>query len=195
MKIIKTGRTIDHTLNYRTVRFRKEEVGKIPNDIFLSTDQTPPLESLKHTRPVIVNQPETRNGEVHVREVSERFQASAPSPLIGGVVGSLIGGVAGAVVGGVASLLTGNGAFLLGGGSLGVAGGAFLGAQSAANKEVQLIVRERPINSQSMTGIDTRVSRGSLKGRPGYFHTFSAHLQTTHHGNYEIPRVQTVRKT
>ena len=194
MKIIKTGKTIDHTLNYRTVRFRKEEIGKIPNDIFLTTDLTPPLESLKHTRPVLVNQPETRNGEVNVREVSERFQATAPSPVVGGVVGSVIGGVAGAVVGGVASLLTGNGAFLMGGAALGVAGGAFVGAQNAANKEVQLVVRERPINSQAMTGVDTRVSRGSLKGRSGYFHTFSAHLETTNHGHYDVPRVQTVRK-
>jgi hypothetical protein len=194
MKIITTGKNIDHTLNYRTVRFQKQEVGKIPNDIFLTTDETPPLDSLKHARPVIVNQPETRDGQVNVREVSQRFQASAPSPVVGGVVGSLIGGVAGAVIGGVASLLTGNGAFLIGGGSLGVAGGAFLGAKNAANKEVQLIVRERPINSHTMTGVDTRVSRGSLKGRSGYFHTFSAHLETTHHGNYEVPRVQTVRK-
>lgn len=194
MKIITTGRTIDHTLDYRTVRFHKEEVGRIPNDIFLSTDQTPPLDSLKHVRPVIVQQPEMREGKANVRAVSQRFQATAPSPLTGGVVGALVGGVAGAVVGGFASLLTGSGAFFVGGGSLGVAAGAFLGAQNAAAKEVQLVVRERPVNSHTMTGIDTQVTRGSLKGRSGYFHSFSAQLETTNHGTYDVPAVQTVRK-
>ena len=87
MKIITTGRKIDHTLQFRDLRFHREEIGKIPNDIFLPTDQTPPLDSLKHSRPVIVNQPEMIDGEPNVREVSKRFQASAPSPVVGGVVG------------------------------------------------------------------------------------------------------------
>lgn len=194
MRIITTGKKIDHTLSYRTVRFHRQEVGRIPNDIFLPTDQTPPLESLKHVRPVLVEQPEMREGEANIREITQRFQATAPSPVVGGVIGSAIGGLAGAVIGGLASALTGQSAFLLGGGALGVAAGGFLGAQNAASKEVQLVVSERPVLSQEMTGVDTRVTRGSLKGKPGYFHSFSAHLETTNHGNYDIPRVQTVRK-
>jgi len=194
MRVISTGKTIDHTLTYRTVGFHREEIGKIPNDIFLATDETPPLDSLKHTRPVIVNQPDTIDGRANVREVSEHFQAAAPSPIVGGVVGSLIAGVAGLVVGGFASILSGNSTFLLATGALGLAGGAFVGAQSAAKKEVQLVVRERPINLHSMTGVDTEVRRGSLKGRSGYFHSFSAHLDSTHLGNYDVPDVQIVRK-
>jgi hypothetical protein len=195
MRIITTGKKIDHTLNFRTVRFQRQEVGRIPNDIFLPTDQTPPLESLKHVRPVIVDQPEMRDGAPNIREVTQRFQATAPSPVVGGVIGAAVGGVAGAVLGGLASALTGQGAFLLGAGALGVAAGGFLGAQNAATKEVQLVVSERPVRSQEMTGVDTAVTRGSLKGKPGYFHSFSAHLETSYHGNYDVPRVQTVRKT
>ena len=70
MRIITTGKKIDHTLNFRTVRFQRQEVGRIPNDIFLPTEQTPPLESLKHVRPVIVDQPEMRNGGPNIRELS-----------------------------------------------------------------------------------------------------------------------------
>lgn len=194
MKIITTGRKIDHTLQFRDLRFHREEIGKIPNDIFLPTDQTPPLDSLKHSRPVIVNQPEMIDGEPNVREVSKRFQASAPSPVVGGVVGGFVGGVVGAIVGGFASLATGQGAFLVGAGALGLAGGAYFGAANAAGKEVQLVMRERPILSQTMNGVDTRVTPGTLKGKSGYYHSFSAHLETTNHGTYDVPTVQTVRK-
>lgn len=194
MKIISTGRTIDHTLKYRDVRFRPEEVGRLPNDIFLPTDQTPPLDSLKKTRPVIAEQPEMIDGQPAVREVSRRFQASAPSPLLGGVVGGLIGGIVGVAIGGFASIATGNGAFLVGGGALAAAGGAWFGARQAADKEVQLVVRERPILSHTMTGTDTVVTPGRLKGESGYFHTFHARLETSNHGAYDVPQVQTARR-
>jgi hypothetical protein len=194
MKIISSGRRIDHTLTYRDVRFDRREVGRIPNDIFLPTSQTPPLDTLKKSRPVMVNQPEMKNGEVNVREISERFQASAPSPLVGGLVGGFVGGVTGSILGGFASLFSGHGAFLVGAGALGIAGGAYLGARNAASKEVQLVVRERPILSQSMTGIETRVSQGHLKGKSGFFHHFSGQLEATNHGTYDVPVIQTVRK-
>ena len=194
MKIISTGRSIDHTLSYRNLRFQQQELGRIPNDIFLPTAETPPLDSLKPVRPVVVKQPEMVDGKAAVREVKERFQATAPSPVVGGLIGSFVGGVAGAVVGGFASILTGNGAFLLGAGGLGLAAGGFLGAQNAAGKEVQLVVRERPIHSQEMTGVETRVTRGSLKGNSGYFHSFSARLHSTHLGHYDVPEIQVVRK-
>jgi hypothetical protein len=194
MNIVASGKTIDHTLVYRSIRFHKEELGRLPNDIFLPTEQTPPLDSLKKVRPVIVHQPEFVNHQPNVREVRERFQASAPSPLAGGTIGAIVGGVVGAVVGGFASVLSGNGAFLFGGGALGVAAGSFLGVKNATAKEVQLVVRERPILAKAMTGTDTRVSRGSLKGKSGYFHSFSAHLETTQHGMYDVPTLQTVRK-
>lgn len=194
MQIISTGRTIDHTLSYRSVRFQKEEIGRIPSDIFLPTSQTPPLDSLKKNRPVIVKQPELVDGQPVVREVTERFQASAPSAVLGGAIGGFAGGVVGAVVGGFASVFTGNGAFLLGAGALGLMGGAYLGASSAANQELQLVVQERPIHSQTMAGIDTEVTRGHLKGQNGYFHKFSAQLASTHHGTYQVPTVVTVRK-
>ena len=194
MKIISTGRKIDHTLQYRDLRFHREEVGKIPNDIFLPTDQTPPIDSLKPARPVVVPQPDMRDGMPDVRERSERFQASAPSPVVGGLIGGVVGGICGAVIGGIATLSTGNPAFVLGAGGLGVAGGALFGATQAANKEVQLVVNERPILSYEMTGTDTVVTPGHLKGKPGYYHTFHAHLESTNHGTYDVPRVQTVRK-
>lgn len=190
---VASGRKIDHTLTYRNVNFRSEEVGRIPNDIFLPTDQTPPLESLKKERPVIVRQPEMSNGEPVVREVSQRFQASAPSPVVGGLVGGFVGGVVGAIAGGFISIGTGNGAFLVGGLALSGAVGAYIGAAGAASKEVQLVVNERPIESKTMTGIDTAVRAGTLKGRQGYFHSFSGRLERTHHGNYDVPRIQTVR--
>lgn len=194
MKVIATGKSIDHTLKYRDVRFREQEAGRLPNDIFLPTDQTPPLESLKKVRPVMVKQPEMINGEVRVREVSERFQASAPNPAVAGAIGAAVGGIAGAVIGGAITLFTGNSAFLMGGGALGAAAGGFLNANSASNKEVQLVVRQKPILSKTMTGINTRVTQGRLKGRSGYFHSFAAQLETTNHGLYDVPRVQTVRK-
>ena len=194
MKIISTGKTIDHTLKYRNVRFHSEEVGRLPNDIFLSSKETPPLESLKKVRPVMVEQPEMINGAPNVTEVSQRFTASAPSPLVSGAIGAVIGGVAGAVIGGFVSVISGNGAFLLGAGSLGLAAGSYLGASNASNQEVQLVVSERPILSQTMTGTDTRVREGNLKGRSGYFHTFHARLQSDHLGTYDVPKIQTIRK-
>ena len=194
MRVITTGKRIDHTLNYRTVRFHQEEVGRIPNDIFLTTPETPPLDSLKHSRPVMVQQPEFRGDDVNVREVSKRFQATAPSPIIGGAIGAFVGGVTGAIVGGFASILSGQGAFLIGAGAVGLAGGAYLGASNAANKEVQLVVRDKPILSHQMTGVETKVTKGTLKGKRGYFHSFSADLQSTNHGMYEQPSVQTVKR-
>lgn len=190
---VASGRKIDHTLTYRDVNFHSQEVGRIPNDIFLPTDQTPPLESLKKVRPVIVRQPEMSNGEPVVREISRRFQATAPSPVVGGLVGGFVGGVVGAVAGGFLSIGTGNGAFLIGGLALTGAVGAYIGAAGNASKEVQLVVSERPIESKTMTGIDTAVRAGTLKGQRGYFHSFSGRLERTHHGNYDVPRIQTVR--
>lgn len=195
MRIIATGRRIDHTLQYRDVNFFREEVGRIPNDIFLPTDQTPPLDSLKHSRPVMVQQPEFEGQKVKVNDVTRRFQASAPSPLLAGALGAFVGGVSGAIVGGFCALATGQGAFLVGAGALGLAGGAFLGATDASSKEVQLSVQKEPILSKTMTGIDTRVRQGSLKGKSGYFHSFSAQLETTHHGTYDVPSVRTVRQS
>lgn len=193
MEIITSGRRIDHSLTYRKVNFHSQEVGRIPNDIFLPTDQTPPLDSLKKNRPVIVRQPEMSAGAPVVREITQRFQAQAPSPIVGGLIGGFVGGVIGAVAGGFVSIATGNGAFLVGGLALSGAAGAFLGANNAAGKEVQLVVNRRPIESKEMTGIDTHVRPGRLKGKQGYFHTFSGRIENTNHGIYDEPRVQTVR--
>jgi len=195
MRVISTGRRIDQTLTYRDVVHHREEVGRIPSDIFLPTAETPPLETLKKVRPVIVEQPEMVGGEVQVREVTHRFQESAPSAVVGGLVGGFVGGVVGSIVGGFASLFTGNGALLLGAGALGLAGGAFLGAHNAADQEVQLVVEEQPVLSKTMTGVDTEVSLGRLKGKSGYFHRFSGQLNTTEHGVYDVPRIRTIRRS
>ena len=193
-RVIVSGQKVDHSLTYRDVSFRKTEIGRIPSDIFLSTEQTPPLDSLKKSRPVVVQQPEMSHGEPVVRETTRRFQGEAPNAIVKGAVGGAIGGVVGAVLSGFPMVLSGSAAWLAGGAAVGAAVGGFLSYNSAASKEVQLVVQEKSIVSQEMTGIETRVSPGSLKGRQGFYHSFSPALQSTQHGTYDVPKLQLSRK-
>jgi uncharacterized protein YcfJ len=194
MRIIASGPKVDHKLTYRDISFQRVEVGKLPNDLFLPTQQTPPLSSLTLTRSVFVDQPETVGGAPNVRQVSEHFQGQVSSPWTLGVAGGAIGGIVGAVVGAFPAILTGNGAWLAAGAILGAAGGGFSGATAAANREMQLSIEEKAILQKTMTGIDTVVSPGTLKGNQGFFHRFEPQLQSSNLGNYDVPSLDIVKK-
>ena len=194
MRIIASGPSIDQRVSYRDIAFHKAEVGKLPDDIFLSTDKTPPLESLKLSRPVLVDQPAVVNGKPAITEKSEHFQAKLASPVAIGVAGGLLGGFAGAVIGAFPAILTGNPVWFAAGAALGAAGGGLVGASSASGREYQLSVDEKPILEKRMTGIDTDVTAGSLKGKSGYFHRFEPRLESTNLGTYDVPSLKVVKK-
>lgn len=194
MRIIASGPKIDQTLTYRDVSFHKVEAGKLPDDLFLPTDQTPPLASLKLNRTVFLEQPDTVNGAPDIREKTERFQGKVTSPLASGIAGGAIGGLVGFIVGAFPAILTGNGAWMVGGALAGAAGAGFLGAASASGREMQLSVEEKPIQQKTMTGIDTNVSAGTLKGRQGFYHRFAPRLESTTIGTYDVPSLEIVKK-
>ena len=194
MRIIASGPKIDQNLTYRDVAFQKVEVGKLPSDLFLLTEQTPPLETLKLTRNVYVDQPDMVGGAADVREKTEHFQGKVTSPTAMAIGGGAIGGLVGFMVGAFPAILTGNGLWLAAGAALGAVGTGYLAASSASGKEVQLSLEEKPILHKSMTGIDTLVTAGTLKGKQGFFHRFEPQLQSTQVGTYDVPSLDIVKK-
>lgn len=194
MRIIASGPKIDQNLTYRDVAFHKVEVGKLPDDLFLPTRQTPSLESLKLTRNVYVQQPDMVDGTPDVREKTERFEGKVTSPTAMAIGGGAIGGLVGFMVGAFPAILTGNGAWMAAGAAVGAVGAGLLAAHSASGKEVQLSLEAKPILLKSMAGIATEVSAGTLKGQQGFFHRFEPNLQSRQVGTYEVPSLNIVKK-
>lgn len=193
MNIVAEGRRIDHTLTHQVPLTSKVTLGEVPNDVFLSTPETPPLAQMGNRRPIFYEQPLVENGRPQMLTMKTHFQASAPSPLVGGLIGGFAGGVTGWIVGGLTAMLTQNPSFLVGGAALGLAGGATLGASSASGSRLRLVTREEPIEQRQMTGVKTQVSAGKLKGQEGYFHRFQPEIITTPLGSYQKPKIEKFR--
>lgn len=188
MNVIASGTSVDCTVKHKVPLTRQETLGQIPSDIFLPGAETPSLETLAHNRPVLYDQPLTSSaGAPLTMEMTTRIEASATSPVIGGLIGGFCGGVTGFIAGGFVSILTGNGTFLVGGGALGTAAGAGLGVLSTAGGRVRVVEQELPIEKRSMTGIDVNVAPGRLDGESGYFHRFEPRLERTVIGSYTKP--------
>lgn len=194
MNVLAEGRRIDHTLTHQVPLTRRVTLGEVPNDVFLSTSETPPLEQIGNRRPIVYDQPLVENGRPQMLTVKTHFQASTAGPLVGGLIGGFAGGVTGWIVGGLTAMLTQNPAFLMGGAALGLAGGATLGAASASGRRVRLVTREEPIEQRQMTGVKTQVSAGKLKGQEGYFHRFQPEIVSTRLGSYQKPVIEKFRK-
>ncbi len=190
MNVIASGRQIDQVVNYQVPVRKREELGKMPSDIFLSTDQTPALETLRHDCTVSYDQPQVAEGKPVMEARSEHFQENAQSPILAGLVGGFVGGVTGFIAGGFLSMVTGNGAFLVAVAPLGLAGGATLGAVAASHDRVRLVEEEFNIEQRRMTGVEVDVQPGELNGKTGYFHRFEPNFESTPLGHYTQPRVE-----
>lgn len=190
MNVIASGKQIDQVVTYQVPVRKREELGKMPSDIFLPTDQTPPLDTLRHDRAISYDQPQVADGKAVMETRSEHFQESASSPILHGLVGGFCGGVTGFIAGGFVSMLTGNGAFLVGGGALGALGVGSLAAFAASKDHVRLVETEHNIEQRRMTGVDVEVSPGTLHGKAGYFHRFQPNFESTPLGHYTQPKVE-----
>ncbi len=193
MSIIAEGRRINQTLTHQVPVTNRVTLGEVPNDVFLSSPETPPLEQFRNRLPIVYDQPLVENGQPCMETRQTHFQASAASPLISGAIGGFAGVVTGWIVGGLTAMLTQNPNFLLGGAALGLAGGATLGAASASGSRVRLVIREEPIEQRQMTGVKTRVIPGTLKGEEGYFHRFQPEIVATPLGTYPKPQIEKFR--
>jgi hypothetical protein len=194
MNVIAQGKRIDQVVQAKRPITERQTLGHIPSDVFTSSPESPPLESLKHDRPVVYDQPLLREGLPVYADFEQHFSARSASPLAWGLIGGFCGGVTGWILGGFAAMATGNAAFLLGGAATGLSVTAGLAALSARGDRVRLIGEEVPLESRQMTGVQVHSQPGTLQGEKGYFHRFSPALDRTPLGSYTQYKVEHFRE-
>ena len=194
MNVITQGKYIDQTVQSKRPLTERQTLGQIPSDVFTSSPESPAIETLKHDRPVVYDQPLLKDGQPIYLDVEQRFLARSNSPVAWGLVGGFCGGVTGWIVGGLTAMATGNAAFLFGGAATGIALGGGLGAMTASGDRVRLVSDEKPVEHRKMTGVEVRSEAGKLQGETGYFHRYSPQLERTTLGSYTEYHVEHYRE-